>query len=114
MGFDYNYRHSLLLYALIIVGGSYVAMALLFAYGINGFTSSDPAFVKSNSALIGLMWFVVAIVELFGYGFYAASFGFASERMVYYLVYDSLCSPLGPSGAIVIIPGNPATECCIF
>jgi hypothetical protein len=58
-------------------------MALLFAYGINGFINSDLALVKSNSRLIGLMWLVVAIVEFFGYGFYAWSFGFASERMVF-------------------------------
>jgi ATP-binding cassette subfamily B (MDR/TAP) protein 1 len=57
-------------------------MALLFAYGIYGFTSSDMAFVRSNSNLIGLMWLVVAIVEFFGYGFYALAFGYASERMV--------------------------------
>jgi len=61
-----------------------VAMALLFAYGINGFISQDLAFVKSYSRLIGLMWLVVAIVQFFGYGFYAWSFGFASERMVLY------------------------------
>lgn len=57
-------------------------MALLFSYGINGFTSSDTAFIRSNSNLIGLMWLVVAIVEFFGFGLYSWSFGYASERMV--------------------------------
>lgn len=92
MGFDYNHRYSLPLNALISVGGSYLAMALLFAYGVNGFINPDLAFVKSNSSLIGLMWLVVAIVEFFGYAFYAWSFGFASERMVL-SIYDSPCSP---------------------
>ena len=57
-------------------------MSLLFAYGISGFTSSDMSFLRSNANLIGLMWLVVAIVELFAYGLYAWSFGYASERMV--------------------------------
>ena len=57
-------------------------MSLLFAYGISGFTSSDMAFIRSRANLIGLMWLVVAIVELFAYGLYAWSFGYASERMV--------------------------------
>lgn len=57
-------------------------MALLFAYGINGFLTGDPADLRSHSNLIGLMWLVVAIVELFGYGFYAWFFGYASEKMV--------------------------------
>lgn len=57
-------------------------MALLFAYGITGFTSSDKAFVRSNSNLIGLMWLVVAIVEFFAYGLYSWAFGYALERMV--------------------------------
>jgi ATP-binding cassette, subfamily B (MDR/TAP), member 1 len=57
-------------------------MALLFAYGIEGFINPNLALVRSKSNLIGLMWFVVAIVELFGYGTYAWTFGYASECMV--------------------------------
>jgi ATP-binding cassette, subfamily B (MDR/TAP), member 1 len=60
-------------------GAVYPAMALLFAYGINGFLGSD---IRARSNLIGLMWLLVAIVELFGYGFYSWCFGYASEKMV--------------------------------
>jgi ATP-binding cassette, subfamily B (MDR/TAP), member 1 len=66
----------------LVTGGVYPAMALLFAYGIYGFINPDMAFVRSNSNLIGLMWLVVAIAQFFGYGLYAWSFGYASERMV--------------------------------
>ena len=88
-----------------------MAMALLFAYGINGFINPDLAIVKSTSALIGLIWFVVAIVELFGYGFYAWSFGFASERMVLYL---EILLTLGSTSETIIIPIHFATKCSIF
>src|SRR5271167_1803339 len=62
----------------LVTGLVYPAMALLFAYGIEGFINRKLA----SSNLIGLMWFVVAIVEFFGYGTYAWTFGYASERMV--------------------------------
>jgi len=57
-------------------------MALLFAYGINGFLVSDTGYLRSRSNLIALMWLTVAIVEFFGYGLYAWCFGYASEKMV--------------------------------
>jgi len=66
----------------LFTGGVYPAMALLFSYGISGFMNPNFAELRSNSNLIALMWFVVALVELFGYGLYAWCFGFASERMV--------------------------------
>ena len=88
----------------IITGGSYSAMALLFAYGLkalislavhplkpirerrrNTWLSAKPhtidAVVKTVSLIAG-MWLVVAFVELFAYALYAWNFGFASERMV--------------------------------
>ena len=66
----------------LVTGAGYPAMALLFAYGISGFMSTDIAYIRSNSNLIGLMWLVVSIVELFAYGLYAWTLGYASERMV--------------------------------
>lgn len=66
----------------LLTGGVYPAMALLFAYGISGFLNPDLTELRSNSNLIALMWFVVALAELFGYGCYSWCFGFASERMV--------------------------------
>jgi ATP-binding cassette, subfamily B (MDR/TAP), member 1 len=55
----------------------------LFAYGITGLlVTNDPAYVRSHSNLIALMWFVVGIVEFFGYASYAWCFGFCSQRMV--------------------------------
>jgi hypothetical protein len=85
-------------------------MALLFSYGIDGFINLDPG-VKSNYSLIALMWLVVAIVEFFGYGFYAWSFGFASERMVVYL--PTLLT-LGSTSETVIIPSHLATKCRVL
>ena len=66
----------------LVTGAGYPAMALLFAYGISGFMSTDIASIRSNSNLIGLMWLAVSMVELFAYGLYAWTLGYASERMV--------------------------------
>jgi hypothetical protein len=86
-------------------------MALLFAYGISGFISADLTSLGSNSNLIALMWFVVALVELFGYGLYAWCFGFASERMVCPLRNQVI---LGSSSQIVQLSGNPASKRRVF
>ena len=66
----------------IITGGSYSAMALLFAYGLKALISPNLSYLRSRSNLIAGMWLVVAFVELFAYALYAWNFGFASERMV--------------------------------
>jgi hypothetical protein len=73
----------------IITGGAYSAMALLFAYGLNGLMSSNMSYLRSRSNLIAGMWLIIAFVELFAYALYAWHFGFASERMV-------LCSSWPP------------------
>lgn len=57
-------------------------MALLFSYGILGFFSPDPEYLRSRSNLFALMWLIVSIVEFFAYGIYSWAFGYASERMV--------------------------------
>ena len=57
-------------------------MALLFSYGILGFFSPDPVYLRSRSNLFALMWLIVSIVEFFAYGIYSWAFGYASERMV--------------------------------
>ena len=38
--------------------------------------------LRSKTNLIALMWFVVAITQLFAYGGYSLAFGYVSERMV--------------------------------
>ena len=95
----------------IITGGAYSAMALLFAYGINGFISSDMAFLRSNSNLIGLMWLVVAIAEFVAYALYSWCFGFASERMVSHLL---MRLTTGSTSSFIIFSGNFETECGIL
>jgi ATP-binding cassette, subfamily B (MDR/TAP), member 1 len=66
----------------LTTGGVYPAMALLFSYGIVALLAADMSYLRSRANLISLMWFIVAIVQFFGYGAYAWFFGFASERMV--------------------------------
>lgn len=72
----------------------------LFAYGITGLlNTSDLAYVRSNSNLIALMWFVVAIVECIGYAAYGSCFGFCSERMVRRVRYASFRAILRQNAA---------------
>lgn len=65
-----------------LIPGVYPTMALLFSYGILGFFSTDPVYLRSRSNLFALMWLVVSILEFFAYGIYSWAFGYASERMV--------------------------------
>lgn len=61
--------------------------------------NADPTFVRTNSNLVALMWFVVALVEFLGYICYACCFGFCSERMVRRVRFASFRSMLRQNAA---------------
>ncbi|KAA8905681.1 multidrug resistance protein 1 [Sphaerosporella brunnea] len=78
-----------------IIGGVYSAEAVIFGNTINALNpcnGADSVITRGN--LFGVLFFALALVELFSYSINGASFGWVSEKMLYRVRVLSLRSLL--------------------
>ena len=66
----------------LFTGGVYPAQALLFAYLITALLNPDIAAMRTRANFLSLWWLIIAIVEFFAYSIQGWGFGYASEKMV--------------------------------
>lgn len=69
--------------AMLVVGGTYSASALILGNTIGRLSScNEPDQIRNSGAFFGLMFFVLAIIELFANMISWSGFGLASERLL--------------------------------
>ena len=69
----------------LIIAGNNPAQALLFAYLVAALINPDITYMRSRANLLSLFWAILAICSFIAYFSYQWSFGYAAERMGYYL-----------------------------
>ena len=73
----------------LFTGGVYPAQALLFAYLITALLKPDIPAMRSRANFLSLWWLIIAIVEFLAYLIQGWGFGYASEKMVRRVRYQS-------------------------
>jgi len=73
----------------LLTGGVYAAQALLFAYLITALLNPDIGAMRSRADFLSLWWLIIAIVEFAAYAIQNWGFGYASEKMVRRVRYQS-------------------------
>jgi len=73
----------------LLTGGVYPAQAVLFAYLVTELLNPNIPAMRSRANFLSLWWLIIAIIEFCAYSLQTWGFGYASEKMVRRVRFES-------------------------
>lgn len=73
----------------LLTGGVYSAQAVLFAFLITDLLNPNIAEMRSRANFLSLWWLIIAIIEFIAYSLQTWGFGYAAEKMVRRVRFES-------------------------